>query len=632
MPFIPDKQTASQTSGFVPDQAQAPTTQAAQPAPEVSDSITQNLADIGTGIFHGMDTFATTLLKAGSKAGLIDVPVDAIQASYNDNSADYNKASERSPYLAGGGNIAGGLIATAPLLTMGAGAGVAAKIASGATQGAIMGGLTTEQGQDPNQVLNPQQALVGSMFGGAAGAAGHAVSGYLGKTTALETAKQAMPGVTLRATDVSTTNGLSNQLNDFISNTVLSKFPSIMGTAGGREVQNKQVAGFIQNYINKLTTDTKATGAVALGNTLGKHVSEIDDAFKGVWKEYTNLVPNQVIKTDHSKVMVEQLIGLKGQAGAGITKQRAEMLQKGLKDMTPTQVLDFKREIWKMYEDTAQRGANKAQSPAMKESAEMLKNLYWNLNDDLKNGLVNIEGNQSAALQAYEKANAFTKGYKGLFDPQARPALLKAMADIKDEKGKVTAFQKVLFSPETSKAAVNQYQKVLGDAGTKQAAGLQLHNLFDKSFQTKAGKRVFNLNHFLGELDKIPQSAQAGLMKDAVSGLQGLREVMGNIASAQARTGVSPIAQGIGAAAVTGGGVLAPATMLATVVTPTVLSAIYKNSPIKSSLIAMNKLIGTKSQVQTYLQNKIVGQLAKAGIILKVVDGQVTAEHKDDSK
>lgn len=636
MPFIPDKQTASQTSGFVPDQAQAPTTQAAQPAPEVSDSITQNLADIGTGIFHGMDTFATTLLKAGSKAGLIDVPVDAIQASYNDNSAKYNKASERSPYLAGGGNIIGGLIATAPLMATGGGAGLLGKVAVNAAQGVGMGALTTEQGQDPNQILNPTQAVVGGLTGGLLGGAGHVIGTKVGQATALAKAQEAMPGVKVFGTDVVPKTGISAKLNDFISNSVLSKFPSIMGTAGGREAQSAQVEGFIQQYISKLTTDSKAGGPVQLGNIINQHVKEIGNKYNQVWKDFTDLVPNKVIKTDHSKVMVEQLIGLKGQAGSGITKARADMLRTGLKDMTPSQAVNFKREVWKMFDDTAKRGANKAQSPAMQESADMLENLYWNLNDDLKNGLVNIEGSQSAALQAYEKANAFTKGYKGLFDPKTRPQLMKAISDITDESGKVSDFQTALFSKTTSRAEVNQAQKILGQSGSDAAAGLHLQDLFDSSFMTNdSGQRVFNLGNFLGEINKIPKSAQAGLMEHSLESLQGLKGTLENIASAQARLKGGATVQGLGAAAVGTAALSSPAAAALIAATPTVLSTVYRTSPLKNILNTANKIINSSSVTSTvrdYMINKTTKELTKAGIILKVIDGQVTAEHKDESK
>lgn len=528
----PAQQTEVQSSSnpYLIPQDWKPSTKQEEAPKSLLQNYRESVDAIASGVFHGYDQFATSLLKLGAKyVGLPGLTPEAVQATYDQNTKDFNKVSSKNPKSAVVGQLLGNIGATAPLMLVpfmqGAGVGSLGAIGrlgvnagNNAIQGGIIGGLTTKQGQDAQTTFNIPEALTGAAIGAAITPVQAGISSFANKTSQLENAYDtaAKSGYTgkILSTDLPDTS-LVARVNKGIADGVINKLPSWAG--GQRNKQLSQISDSVNQYISKLTTDTAETGPVALMNTLKKHSQELKIA------------------------------------------------------------------------------ASKIDDPIARE--------------------------------------AFNKNYNALFSKDVMPQLVTAIEGGKRDMKAMNDFTSYLFNRATPQD-VSIAKKMLGKTGTQQAVGNELRELYESSLETIGKKNLFKINKFLDGLKELEKGPTSALSKDVLDSMGGLRTVMNQYADGVGKKGI-PISgttlMNAASAAGLGGlvGTLAggPAA-IGLAVTPSALSLIYKNSPIKNTLMWLNRAAG-KPEMSQYFLNSVQKQLARLGVIANLEDDQVTLDTQD---
>lgn len=620
---------------------------------QASLPITTQLANqakaIAIGGFHGEDRFITTLLKAGSKYLGLGTSPEAVQATYDANSATYDKSMKDHPISTIIGDIVGttaGLFATrATALPAAEGAGIGSLSALGklglsaasmAGQGAVMGGLSTSPGQNSQTIINvpgaKQGAATGALFGGVVQPA---VASYLRDTGKLAAAqKDALLNGGYNGKQFMTdqpSNSWIDTVKQWTENNILQKLPGILGTSGGRNLQQQQINTAMSKYINNLSTNTANVGPKAVGTILDKHFNEIKQQYDQAWGNFTNTVPDVAVSATTSTPIlnnIKDLIKNNKPIDTGLTTKDLSIISKlPSNEATPIALNEGKKQAWEVYSKLQSMVNKGSDNPVITELADNTRQLYWNYIDDMKNGLKNVEGTDSPALQAFNDANQFTKNFKQLFDPKNRPQLIAAIKDSSDQTGKVSDFMRWLNSPTTSSNEIGQVNKVLGQTGQQAAAGYGLQQLYQKSMQDINGQSSFNLSTFLDGLNKIERSPQQKLYQPALDAMSGLRRVATDFAAntnAQASGEANNLLQKYGPAAVIGSmGAAAHSAGVASLssagilLAPAVMSFVAKNSPVKNMLIQISKFAGQEpTSLMNFLSTRVLDTLSKAGIQL----------------
>lgn len=624
-------------------------TQPMQEDPGVSGSV-------AAGMFHGIDTFATTLDKLISPAVNKVLPKDwqvsndALQSTYDSNTSNYEKIAKQHPYAAGIGNVAGQLIDAAPAFAIpgveGAGisslAGAAkltAQLASNAAQNYVLGGLTTQKGQDPNQTFNTANAATQAAYSVPFSVAGNAVGNFLGKTTQLETAQNAaaQSGYTgkIMATDLPS-QGIVDDFHKFIVNNVLNKLPGPLGTSSARVVQNQDVQDALNNYITGISGSTLQNSTTKIGNILDNHNQQLKDTYNQLWDNFTSQLPNTPMDRPNSLPILKDMLADPNQVQAMTTNKGGELqnLRQGLGSMTPDDIFRFKNDAWDIadrLQDKIDKGTATAGEVSLAQNA---KSLYWNSVQDMQNAI----GDNPSAIRDYATAKAFTVPYKNLFDPATRKPLVNAINDVNNQVGGVRDFINWTLNPNTTSGMVNDASKVLGQSGNQAVAGYGLRDLYNSSMDNVAGQPSFNVSKFLGGINQISGSNQKQLYQPSLDAMNGLLQVMKQNAAAVG-TKPLPTAGGklmdalSGAAPVVGGAIAAHAAASAPLgaaiaITPAVMSAIAKTSPLKNSLIYLNKAISDNPGASQYFLGAANKQINKLGFALTNDDNGNTLIHQ----
>lgn len=641
MPFIPDQTAASPeqqpiaSSGFVPDKEQ----------PKAS-SIKDYLEAPITGGFHMFDSLATTLLKAGAKYGILPgVPSDAIQAAYDSNSKDFNKSMQDHPYLTGAGAVAGGILEAAPTMLIpgmqGAGIGSLAAVGKLATnavsqagQMGILGGLSTSEGQDSNQILNPENAKTGALFGAAGAGASAVIGNTIEGAAKLYQAQKAAPGMKIFSSDLPTNSVIGNAWK-WVVNNALGNLPSKLGTQGGRELQTQQAQKMIADHLTQVAQDTAKSGPQRISTILQSHNNELNNTENKLWNNFTSQVPANNVERTESLPVLKNILEDPNQIQQLTTGKGGELqgLRQGLQANNPVQMAAFKDDVWKVIDRLATKDSKAGLSAGEQTLLNNAKELYGSNINDLKNAIKGIDG-QAPALQVYEAANQFTKNFRSTLGNV--PTLQKAIADAHDQVGKVSDFVRWMKAPSTSVSEIKQASSILGNSGTNEIGGQIVQDAF-KDAQTTIGKHTaLDINKLLNNFSDIEQSAQAGIAKPALQALEGWRNALQQVAEAQAHSG-GTAAHGLSGLGVVGGSIAAiahgnPVAAGVLAATPAVLSWFAKNSPIKNSIIWLNKSIkGDNAPLNSYLLNKIQRTMINGGIITDIQsNGDINLQHKDD--
>jgi len=611
-------------------------------------SITQQLKSysqsLATGGFHGIDRFATTLMKLGAKTG-IGPSAEAIQATYDDNSATYAESMKRNPTATGIGDIAGTTLATMPAMALPgvAGAGIGSVGAVGrlglsganmAAQGAAMGGLSTAPGQDPNTVINVPGAITGGQIGGLFGTTvSPLLSAYGSRTAQLAKSQEDLAAVGYTGKQFATdlpSNSWIDTVKSWSERNILQKLPGIMGTSGARATQGEQINKAVSGYINTLSQDTSKIGPQALGNVLNKHYTQLDKQEDALWTNFASLVPDHPVKTEAvNPIMdnIKKLILDNKQVDTGLATKEINLLKSIADYNTPAELNTLKKQVWDVYSGLQTKINKGSDNPVIAELADNTRQLYWAALDDMKTGLRSLQGDSSAALQAFNEANAFTSNFRQLMDPKARPQLVAAIKDSSDQMGKVSDFMRWLNSPTTSAGEVYQSSRLLGKTGQAAASGYGLQQLYQTSMQSSNGKMSFNLGTFLDGLNKLENSPQSALYQPALDAMSGLRRLATEYAGAVNAGGkATSMLDQVGTTVATGGlgaGVYAaganPLATAGVLMTPTVMSFLAANSPLKNTLITLAKLPAmataqAPSSLIQYLSTKGTDLLTRGGL------------------
>ncbi len=268
---------------------------------------TSRLEALGKGFTMGLDTIASSLTKLTVKMApsLFDLKPEDLQRQYVKEYKEYqaDPATNAHPYIAGAGNIAGTLLATAPAAILGGsavgalGAGAAADAGLGAgIQGAanlagnvlgnsIAGGVTSGLMNSPTQgtnAWNPEAAKTGLEFGAGATIAGSALGKVLGtgsQIADMQSSKQALQTIGAKSSRMA--SDIEGGVSKWFANNVLAQLPF-----SGRAAQGHQVGEDFVNYFNALAPGTQDLSRTKIANTLIKHADDLSNMVK---PETTNL-------------------------------------------------------------------------------------------------------------------------------------------------------------------------------------------------------------------------------------------------------------------------------------------------------------------------------------------------------
>ena len=598
------------------------------------------------GGFHMFDALSTTLLKAGAKAKILpNITPEAVQSTYDTNTDQFNKSMKEFPKLTSAGALAGGILQATPTMMIpgmqGAGIGslagagkLAVNAASNMTQMGILGGMSTEKGQDPNQILNPEGALTGAQWGLGGTVAGTVLGSTIEGAARLKLRQDMAPGMKVFSSDDAHNSVLGNAWK-WTVNTVLGNAPGALGTQGGRDVQILQAQKLMGDHLATIAQDTAKSGPVKVMNILNKHNDELRATESTLWDNFLGKVTNDPVARPKSMPILKEILDDPNQVAQLSTTKTGElaMLRQGLQADTPKAMKEFKGDVWTVMEPLITKDAKTGLQPAERTLLSNLKDLYGANIDDLKNAIQGSDGN-GPALQAYEAANQFTKTYKQVFDsvPKLGKAVLGAQQQMKD----YATFVKYMKSSSITPEEIKQSSKLLGKTGTGEIGAQVVQDVFKKSQTVKDGVSTLNISSLLEGLDKVANSPQAEISKPALESIKGYVDVLRDVAIAKGSRlsenarllGATAVGTGVGAVGMLG----SPATAASVMATPAVLSWFAKNSPIKNIIIGINKTAnGSNAPVNAALINSFNNALIKAGMLMELTpDGSVSVRHEKD--
>lgn len=601
------------------------------------DYFNESMQAAQVGGFHAFDALATTMLKAGAKSGIIPgITPESVQSTYDQNSKVYNNAYNKYPAATTLGNIVGGALESVPLMyapsLLGAGIGsipaigkLAANVASSATGMGLLGAATTTPGQDPNQILNPENAVTGALFGGAGAGIGALIGNTAEGANRLYQAQKTAPGMKIFSSDLPTNSVIGNAWK-WVVNNALSKLPGWMGTQGGRDIQTQQAQALISKQLSTIAQDTKTSGPVKVMSILKAHTDELDQTEHTLWNNFTKQVPNEPVARSTSLPILKDILEDPNQVANLTTSKGGEIqaLRQGLQANTPTKMKEFKSDVWNVISRLQNKVGRSASEDSLLSNA---KQLYGANIDDLKRAI----SNNPEALKSYEAANQFTKTYRDTLGNL--PQLQKALKDSQDEMGHVSDFVNWLKSKNTSSKEVQNATKILGKTGSTEVGGQMVQDAFNSAQATKNGKAVFNLDTFLNKVQTLESSAQAELAKPALEAIQGYTNVLKQIASSQGGGTLTHAAAGGGVLAGAATALMHANPVAAGVITatPAVLSWFAKNSLVKNAAIWANKALQGKNQpINEYMVDKVTKAMFNAGIIHELnSDGSSTVYQQE---
>lgn len=445
-------------------------------------------------------------------------------------------------------------------------------------------------------------------------------------------AQKAAPGMKIFSSDLSDNSVLGNAWK-WTVNSALGKLPGWLGTQGGRETQTQQAQKLISDKLTKIAQDTSKSGPVRIMNILKNHTDELDQTEAQLWNKFIKIVPNEPVERSNSISILQGILDDPNQIQQLTTNKGGELaaLRQGLQAKTPNQMKEFKQDIWNVINRLQTKDSKAGLTSGEESLLSTVKQLYGANIDDLRNA---VDGINPEALHSYEAANQFTKNYRNTLGNL--PQLQKALQDSQDEMGKVSDFVNWIKSPKTTSREVKNASKLLGQTGQEEIGGQIVQNAFQNAQTIKGGKSLFNIDKFLNEVNSIKNSPQSELAKPALETIQGYVDVLKHVAAGKTSSGGMPahVVGGLGIA----GGAAASALMNnpigagAILATPTVLSTIAKNSPLKNLIISTHKAMTSGNKdLNTYMLNQFQNNLIKAGIIYKLNnEGEIESSHQSD--
>ena len=479
----------------------------------------------------------------------------------------------------------------------------------GAASGAAVGGLLNTLGNSPEDVWNEDAVLGGALLGAPLGAAGQLLSSYGKNVAGYQKAQEELEGLGYKGPVLARDYG-----DEVVANAKSTWMDNIVTT----HIRDEQLQAINPAVKQLLTAASEQQGSHRVGQIIRGTHNRLEKESSDMWTNLFNSVKEQGISkidTSNTKAAASDFLN---NYGENLSKADKKILS----TLSMAKQVDFGvlnkvkgKDIWSMSEKFAKKDGS-----AYEDMAAGLKDLYWNITDDIGNTLKN----KPELEQSWNAAKEFTRGVKETFNVKANRKLMNAIEDVNENKGQLKTFINSVFDPVSS-TPTKYYNKVLGPAYQESVEKLAFRKIFNDSFNTEA--KGLNLGKFFGDIKEANNSKL--LNNDTVKALGGLETFFNKIQSTQVaskptntvdqvRLGLPVIQVGsVGAGYMAGGvpgGLAAGAAILGG---PKLLGWLSKNSPVKNLLIGLSKVYGKNPSITEYLADKVGKKLSQAGVTLK---------------
>lgn len=598
-----------------------------QPAKKEDTGILQAMAD---GFTNAALSLGSTLQKAVSKYSApvlrsMGVPENYVQtpekaqADYDNVYKRYSVSSKDHPVA----SFLGGMGAYAPLPLGSAKAmygavegatgssllGAMGATAGSAAQGAVLGGLTNTPGNSPNDLWNESGAKMGGAVGALAAPVEGLVRRYAGNLTKRAAAQD--------ATTIQSGNQAikykgpiigSDYSENYIrkaANTVVDPLP-IVGRMGDRTAQTDASKDFISQYIGSMSQWTAGKPKEAIRRSIKSFTTDMDFERErindGTFK-YLDAQFSKLPVSDKSKQLMANLV----KEDKYVLKNK--LFPQGMSAATPSALKQVKHDLYEEYLSMKGKDfGNLVGKDRLK--AQLLLNTYRSVKQDIFDGVKS----DPQAVTMLTHSNAYESNYHTLMNPKINNPMVEAIKHIGDNSLHINDFMKWVNSPGQTNNKVEQVRLLFGQDFSKAVQQINLKNLLDKSLDVNTDK--LNISTFLKGLNKMKESPQTPIMQDVIDSLSGLEKfILKPNALAHADRNLDSYGStlqhsytNVAGLGVLGGimnaGMASTAGTVGAIGIPIkVLSKISVHSPIKNTLININRF-ANDPKAQQYFMNK----------------------------
>ncbi len=646
--------------------------QSAQPTTTpTNDDGASKLRAMGEGLYDGINTISSSIAKfittgvdklpksewirknVNEPLGLEVRTPSSVQKDFETDRAIHksNPDVQAHPNYATAGNIVGQVAMTAPLGAATAGniagifggqlpgkvGAIADIVGSSVLQGATQGGLTNTEGQGASP-WNYENAQQGAKFGALFSPVNLFMNNYAGKVSQLQGAKEAAAKSgykgTIYATDLPS-QGIIDSVTNTAKNLTLGNVPNWLGgTNLYRNGQYKALTDTFTDYASSLSKYSLPT----ISKKMQQHVSQLDNEYGQLWGNVSTAMKNSGVDTvtpTLSRPVLDDILA----TPKGLTSKETDILKQGLKDLSPEDMITYKRDVYGIYSRLAKKVDRGNYTSSELAASDKLNDLYWNSISDLKESV----GTDSAATKAFETANQFTVGYKNLFDPKTNGQLVRAVDDLKTNKNleNVQKYFSYLMQPNRTQQTLATASKAIGDDTMQDLAYQQVKQMLVGDGKktgilgtSVSGKPEVNLSKFLDSYEQLPNTAQAKLYQPAIDDLKGLSDVARQyLTSQQAKTNLPDwVKAGVAGSAGAGAAFTSNLPLAGGLVaTLSALSYLTAKTPLKTFLATYSKT-ANNPELRNYLIKGFGRVAQRVGISLQLKDDGSMLLDKQEKK
>lgn len=486
----------------------------------------------------------------------------------------------------------------------------------GAAAGAVTGGLMNTVGQSPENLINEQGAIEGAALGALLGPAGQLLSKYGQNTAAYGAGKEELRTAGYKGPVMARDFG-----DESIAKFKSTWMDNIIDT-GVRNEQYAEITPAIKSVLGSILDRTEQQGANQIGKVIRGVNKKLENQSDLKWQQLFSSAKEQGVSRIETNLTKQAASDFLEKYGTYLNKDDFNLMS----TLARSKQVSFEalnkikgKGIWNMSEKFSKMEGSLRERPITDEIAKSLKDMYWNITDDIGNALKD----KPELSTAWEQARAFTTGVKDIFNVDNNRKLVNAIGDVDEKTGQLKTFINSVLKPVSGKAS-QYYSKALGSHYQKAISDQSFRSAFDSSLDIGTGD--LNLSKFFNAIETANDSNL--LNNPTVQALGGLEKYFQKIQVAKQSARESNVATQIrramplvqtGAvttAAMTGGLPAAAGTAAAVFGAPAILGFISKNSPIKNSLIGISKLVGKNEKSVEYLMGKVGNYLAQAGVVI----------------
>lgn len=615
-----------------------------------ADYIKSGANAFARGAGQSMDSVAATLNKAIAKyTGIGGVKPQDIQDQYeaNDKAVNNDPDVKAHSWATGAGRVAGGLIATAPVMAAMPesaslfGASTAGKalgaVATNTAQGALQGGLMTNPGQG-SDVINTEGAETGALFGAALSPVQGMGNAYAKDAANYETyanqlkSKYGYKGP-IFDTDVPANQGWYNTIKQTMANNLVSQIPfvnklPVIGMEQGRNVQQSALKDTIANMVKNISDANPNGTYTTFKNQVNNVANSLQDTIAQKGQVFRQQLDNAGI-TDHALDPSTQIAAqsLLGNSKGVLTPQAQAAVKTLTNDSATTGDLlgsydpkngwtpGAKQQLWA----EAQRLGTDPLQTNQYVASQQLKGLYGSVNDDVTKSLMSNPN----ALTAWHDFNTTTHTNNQLVENA--PLFAKAVDNVNKDSTAMQTFYNALKGKDLDPSTASKYTQLVGPQAMNAVRDGQVQTAFTKAggqigqaIQNNFDGNTLNLNTFIKQLtNTTPGTSQDTIRHPIVQALQGLTNLIQKNQEGIVATKSNPANDTLKTGLIAGATALFGAPLVGAVLgAPQALGTIIRNAPLKNSLMLLNKLPKTGTGMSQYLLQKANSQLTKAGVVI----------------